>query len=228
LRPTLYHEIMESSSQLEKDLFFRSLAKATLIVLTIFLAFILNDVFQLRWNNYGVEPRNIAHWWSIFTMPFLHGDYQHLFSNLVPMFVLSFGVFYFFKHKSLLILVMMYLITGTLTWSIGREGNHIGASGIVYALVFFMVTISLLKQEKTLMSFSLVVIFLYGSVVWGFFPQLFPDKNISWEGHLAGAITGIALAWFYRKEGPVKPVYFEEEEEDDESTDDELRFPPHP
>ena len=78
------------------------------------------------------------------------------------------------------------------------------------------------------MSFSLVVIFLYGSVVWGFFPQLFPDKNISWEGHLAGAITGIALAWFYRKEGPVKPVYFEEEEEEDESTDDELRFPTHP
>ena len=219
---------METSLQLEKDLFFRSLAKAALIVLTIFLLFVLNDVFQFRWNNYGVEPRSISHWWGIFTMPFLHGDYQHLFSNIVPMFVLSFGIFYFFRTKSILIFVMMYLITGILTWSIGREGNHIGASGVVYALVFFMITISLLKQEKTLMSFSLIVIFLYGSVVWGFFPQLFPDKNISWEGHLAGAITGIALAWFYRKEGPVKPVYFEEEEEEDETTDDELRHPPHP
>lgn len=212
---------METTLQIEKDLFFRSLAKAALIVLIISLAYILNDVFGLRWNNYGVEPRSLTHWWGVLTMPFLHADSKHLFSNIVPLFVLSFGVFYFFKEKSLLILTMMYLITGILTWSIGRGGNHVGASGIVYALVFFMVCISILKQEKSLMSFSLVVIFLYGSVVWGFFPQLFPDKNISWEGHLSGAITGIALALFYRKEGPEKKIYFEDEEEDNEENRDD-------
>jgi hypothetical protein len=66
------------------------------------------------------------------------------------------------------------------------------------------------------MAYSLVIIFLYGSIVWGFFPQLFPDKHISWEGHLAGAITGVILAFFYRNEGPVKKVYFEDEEEEEE------------
>ena len=76
------------------------------------------------------------------------------------------------------------------------------------------------------MAYSLIIIFLYGSIVWGFFPQLFPDKHISWEGHLAGAITGIILAFFYRSEGPVKKVYFEEEEEEeDEEEEEETNLP---
>lgn len=209
---------METSLQIEKNHFFRSLSKSTVLILLIVLAFVINDVFTLGWNNYGLEPRSLQKFYGIFTMPFLHGDVEHLFSNSIPLFVLTFGLFYFFRGKSAIILLMTYLLTGIFTWSIGRSGNHIGASGILYGLVFFLVTISLIKQERSLMSFSLIVIFLYGSIVWGFFPQLFPDKNISWEGHLSGAITGILLAWFYRKEGPVKKVYFEEEEE--ETTDD--------
>ena len=117
--------------------------------------------------------------------------------------------------------MMTYFMAGTLTWIIGTRGVHVGASGIVYALAFFLVTISILKQEPKLMAYSLIIIFLYGSIVWGFFPQLFPDKHISWEGHLAGAITGIVLAFFYRKEGPVKKVYFEEEEEEEEEKEEE-------
>lgn len=213
---------METSLQIEKNHFFRSIAKSTIMVLLLILAYVLNFVFTLGWNNYGVDPRNIGQIWGIFTMPFLHGDVEHLFSNIIPLFVLTFGLFYFFRDKSVTILFMTYILTGTLTWSIGRSGIHIGASGMLYALAFFLVTISLIKQERSLMSFSLIVIFLYGSIVWGFFPQLFPDKNISWEGHLAGAITGIVLAWFYRKEGPVKKVYFEEEEEEEQPNPQEM------
>lgn len=213
---------METSLQIEKNHFFRSIAKSTILVLLLILAYVLNFVFTLGWNNYGVDPRNIGQIWGIFTIPFLHGDVEHLFSNIIPLFVLTFGIFYFFRDKSVTILFMTYILTGTLTWSIGRTGIHIGASGMLYALAFFLVTISLIKQERSLMSFSLIVIFLYGSIVWGFFPQLFPDKNISWEGHLAGAITGIILAWFYRKEGPVKKVYFEEEEEEEQPNPQEM------
>jgi membrane associated rhomboid family serine protease len=153
-------------------------------------------------------------------MPFLHGDMKHLFSNSVPLLVLLFSIFYFFHQKSVLILAMTYFMSGVLTWVIGTNGTHIGASGIVYALAFFLVTISILKQEVKLMAYSLIIIFLYGSIVWGFFPQLFPDKHISWEGHLAGAITGVVLAFFYKNEGPEKKVYFEDEE-DEENEEDE-------
>jgi membrane associated rhomboid family serine protease len=207
----------------EKELFFHSILKSVMIVSILWVIFQIDDIFGLQWNNYGLLPRNINGLTGIFTMPFLHGSISHIFSNSIPLLVLLFSIFYFFQRKALLILLMTYFIVGILTWVIGTEGTHIGASGIVYALAFFLVAISIIKQETKLMAYSLIIIFLYGSIVWGFFPQLFPDKHISWEGHLAGAITGIILAFFYKKEGPVKKVYFEDEEveePEDNSVDD--------
>jgi len=206
----------------EKTLFFHSILKSVIIVSVLWVIFLINDSFGLQWNNYGLMPRNITGLIGIFTMPFLHGDISHLFSNSVPLLVLLFSIFYFFQKKAVLILLMTYFVVGSLTWVIGTEGTHIGASGVVYALAFFLVAISIIKQETKLMAYSLIIIFLYGSIVWGFFPQLFPDKHISWEGHLAGAITGIILAFFYRNEGPVKKVYFEEEEEEETEGEGEV------
>ena len=218
-----------SETELEKELFFHSILKSVIIVAILWVLFLINDTFGLHWKDYGLMPRNIEGLFGIFTMPFLHGDISHLFSNSVPLLVLLFSIFNFFPKKATLILLMTYFVTGILTWIIGTEGVHIGASGIVYALAFFLVTISILKQEPKLMAYSLVIIFLYGSIVWGFFPQLFPDKHISWEGHLAGAITGIMLAFFYRHEGPVKKVYFEdEEEEEEEGEEGEAEVEPQP
>ena len=102
---------------------------------------------------------------------------------------------------------------------------------MVYALAFFMVTISLIKMETKLLAYTLIIIFLYGSLVWGFFPILFPGKQISWEGHLAGAITGIILAVFYRNDGPRKKEYFldeKEEEMEDEMSDEDKYWEENP
>jgi membrane associated rhomboid family serine protease len=203
----------ETTTEFEKTLFYHALLKSVIIVALLWVIFLLNDIFELNWNDYGLMPRDFKGLTGIFTMPFLHGDMKHLFANSIPLLVLLFSVFYFFYKRSALILMMIYFIAGFLTWVIGIEGVHIGASGIVYALAFFLVTISILKQEPKLMAYSLIIIFLYGSIVWGFFPQLFPDKHISWEGHLAGALTGIILAFFYKNEGPVKKVYFDDDDE---------------
>jgi len=205
-----------NETDFEKELFFHSILKSVIIVAILWVAFLLNDIFGLHWNDYGMHPRKPEGLFGIITMPFLHGDISHIFSNSIPLIVLLFSIFYFFHKKASLILLMTWFVVGILTWVIGTDGVHIGASGIVYALAFFLVAISVIKQETKLMAYSLIIIFLYGSIVWGFFPQLFPDKHISWEGHLAGAITGIILAVFYRSEGPVKKVYFEEEEEEEE------------
>lgn len=208
---------------LDKQLFLHSILKSVIIVSFLWLIFALNEVLGGRWNDYGLMPRSGNGIYGIFTMPFLHGDFKHLFSNSVPLLILLFSIFYFFRKKAVIILLMTYIISGLFTWIIGTEGIHIGASGVVYALAFFLVTISVIKQVPALMSYSLVIIFLYGSIIWGFFPQLFPDKHISWEGHLAGAITGIILAIFYRNEGPKKKKYFwVEEEEDIEILEDNL------
>ena len=207
----------ETTKEFEKELFFHAILKSVIIVSVLWIAFLINDIFGLQWNEYGLHPRDVKGLSGIFTMPFLHGDASHLFSNSIPLLVLLFSIFYFFYKKAALILMMTWFMAGVLTWVIGTEGVHVGASGILYALAFFLVTISILKQETKLMAYSLIIIFLYGSIVWGFFPQLFPDKHISWEGHLAGAITGIVLAFFYRKEGPVKKVYFEDEQDEEDA-----------
>jgi membrane associated rhomboid family serine protease len=207
----------ETSLDFEKELFFNSILKSVIVVAIVWVAFLTNEIFRLHWNEYGMHPRKLEGLFGIVTMPFLHGDLSHLFSNSIPSFVLLFSIFYFFQRKATIILLMTWFMVGVLTWVIGTNGIHVGASGVVYALAFFLVAISIIKQEVRLMAYSLIIIFSYGSIVWGFFPQLFPDKHISWEGHLAGAITGIILAFFYRNEGPVKKVYFEEEEEEEES-----------
>jgi len=222
---------MESDYNLEKHNFFISLSKSFIIVLLIWLAFVVNDVFSLQFYEYGLRPRTLKGLVGIFTMPFLHGDYTHLVSNSLPLFLLSFGIFYFFEGKALSILLMTWISSGILTWVIGAGGLHIGASGMVYALAFFMVTISLIKMETKLLAYTLIIIFLYGSLVWGFFPILFPGKQISWEGHLAGAITGIILAVFYRNDGPRKKEYFldeKEEEMEDEMSDEDKYWEENP
>ncbi len=205
---------MDSDLNLEKKKLYLSIAKSLIVVSLIWLSFLLNDIFSLNWDRYGMQPRTLRGLWGIITMPFLHNNMQHLLSNTLPLLFLSFGLFYFFRKKSLLILIMLNLVTGILLWATGRDGNHIGASGLVYALGFFLATISLIKRENSLLAYTLIIVFLYGSLVWGFFPQLFPDKSISWEGHLCGAVSGMILAIFYRKEGPQRKQYFLDEEDD--------------
>lgn len=213
---------MDTDLKIEKRKFFLSLAKALIVTAIIALAFILNDIFSLQWNQYGMKPRTAQGLTGILTMPFLHANARHLLSNLLPLFFFCFGLYYFFKGKATVILIMLTLATGVLTWAIGRDGVHVGASGTVYALAFFLVTISLIKRESSLLAYTLIIVFLYGSMVWGFFPLLFPDQHISWEGHLAGAVSGILLAFYYRKEGPERKRYFEDEEEDEEPENDVL------
>ncbi|MDR2979859.1 MAG: rhomboid family intramembrane serine protease [Bacteroidales bacterium] len=205
---------MNEEAIFEKNRVVQSAVKSLIMALLIAVAFVVNSTFSLRWEEYGLQPRSLAGLRGILTMTFLHSDVSHLFSNLIPLFMLSFGLFYYFPGKALIIIVLLTITTGILTWTIGRDGNHIGASGLVYALAFFLVTISIIKMETSMLAFTLIIIFLYGSMIWGFFPQLFPDKHISWEGHLAGAISGVIAAIIYRNEGPKRKEYFPDEEED--------------
>ena len=209
--------------ELEKRKFFLALTKSLIVVALLWIVFLINDVFAFNWNEWGMMPRSGRGLWGIVTMHFLHADFEHLISNSLPLLFLGFGIFYYFSQKGTLIIVMNLLLTGFFTWILGRFGIHIGASGLVYALSFFLVIISLIKMETSMLAYTLVIIFLYGSLVWGFFPQLFPDKYISWEGHLAGAMSGVLLAFFYRNEGPQKKKYFEDEEDEiDEIEQSEL------
>ena len=86
-----------------------------------------------------------------------------------------------------------------LLWFIGRPAQHIGASGWVYVLVFFIFFSGILRMQVKLLGQSLLVAFVYGSLFWGLLPH---DPGISWEGHAAGAIIGLAMAILFRSEPP--------------------------
>jgi len=122
---------------------------------------------------------------------------------------------FFYKDLYKKIFVFIWLLQGTWLWLGGRESWHIGASGVVYGMAFFLLISGILRKERQLMALSLLVVFLYGGMVWGFLPVL---KGISWEAHLFGAIAGSLLAFVYKNEGPQRIAF---EWENEPETNDE-------
>jgi membrane associated rhomboid family serine protease len=164
----------------------------------------------------GVWPLKWAGLPGIITMPFIHGDFKHLLANTVPMLILGSALFYFYKDFAWRILIFIWIFSGFWVWVAARPAYHIGASGIIYGLAAFILVSGMIRKHTGLMALALIVVFLYGSLIWGIFPEFFPHQNISWEAHLLGMIAGIILAFYYRKEGPQRKVYEWELEEDEE------------
>lgn len=193
--------------------------KVTLQNLLPSLVFVVLIVFVKLAENYlgyrgiklGVFPRTLEGILGIITAPFIHCDWKHLFNNALPLIVLGTSLRFFYKEISKEVFFWSWLMSGLWLWSIGRPSFHIGASGLVYALASFLFFSGLIRKHTRLMAVSLVVVFLYGSLIWGIFPI---KTHISWEGHLSGGIAGVLLAWWFREQGPPKQKYQYEIEEE--------------
>ena len=107
------------------------------------------------------------------------------------------------------------MLTGLFVWFAGREAYHIGASGLVYGLASFLFFSGIIRKYYRLTALSLLIVFLYGSMVWGMLPEFY--KNVSWESHMLGFVSGIILAVWFKNEGPQRPVYDWMEEDEDEN-----------
>jgi membrane associated rhomboid family serine protease len=125
--------------------------------------------------------------------------------------VLGVGLFYFYRPIAPKVFILIYLVSGFWLWFGGRPGYHIGASGIIYGLAAFLFLSGVLRKYTRLMALSLLVVFLYGSLIWGIFPL---DMRTSWEGHLYGAIAGLIIAVYYKNRGPQRKKYEWEIEEE--------------
>jgi membrane associated rhomboid family serine protease len=196
----------------ERKAFYFKLKLAVLIVASWFLIELVDNIFVLGLERYGLKPKALQGLIGIFTFPFLHGDWNHVLSNGSSAIILFTGLFIFHEKRSLFILTILYLGSGTLLWFIGDYGtNHIGASGLIYALAFFLFVASIKQGNRNSMALSFFIILLYGSMIWGVMPY-FVEANVSWEGHLAGAIVGVFLALYeYRNFKPEKSLQLEEE-----------------
>ena len=114
---------------------------------------------------------------------------------------------------------MIWLFTGFWVWLGARSEAHIGASGLIYGLVCFLFLSGILRKDTRLLAVSLLVTFLYGSLVWGILPV---NQGISWESHLFGSVAGLFCAVYYRHEGPQRQKSQWEIDEENEAKAAEL------
>lgn len=183
--------------------------------------FFIDQGTALDLRSFGLRPRTIEGLIGILTYPLLHSGWEHITNNSVTAFVLLFGMFSFYGRLGWQVLAWSWIMSGLWMWIAARDGNHIGFSGVIYALASFIFFAGVIRKYFRLMALSAVVVFLYGSMVWGIFPM---NPQISWEGHLFGAIAGIILAFYFKQSGPQRPKYSWELEEEEDGLDFESQF----
>lgn len=169
---------------------------------------------NLDFTRFGLFPLETKGLLGILTEPLIHENFFHLFSNSIPLVILGGMMFHFYREISLKVFFLIYFLTGFFTWFYARPVFHIGSSGLVYGLAGFLFVSGLVRKNFRLQALSLLVTFLYGSMAWGVLPI---PADHSWETHLSGAVSGIALAWLFRKKGPAAIEYDFGEEEDPEN-----------
>lgn len=163
--------------------------------------------------EYALYPRTLTGLLGIITSPLLHADFSHLMGNTIPLIVLGFLLFSNYREIAGKVFWLVYLSNGILLWLFARDSFHLGASGVVYGIAFFLFFSGFIRKIPRLTMISFLLIFIYGSMVWGVFPF---DPQVSWEAHLYGALSGIIFAFMLRKQGP-QPVDFWREEEQDKN-----------
>jgi len=210
------------NKETDKKIFKYSLLIPLAIVIVFWLVKLIENVYQLDFTTYGILPLQSEGLPGIILSPFIHGSYSHLMSNTVPFLILSFALLYFYRNLAYRIFFLIYILSGVCVWLGGRDSWHIGASGIVYGLASFLFFSGVFRKDANLLTIGIIVVFLYGSMFWGIFPI---KPEISWESHLWGAMSGLLLAFYYRQQGPVRPVSsWENEPEHDEDETPEAEY----
>lgn len=200
-----------------KQHFFRSLLFPLIMLIVMWAVKLIEYYGKVDLSTLGILPQKASGLIGILTAPFIHANFEHLISNSVPFFLLTLALFYFYKGVALRVFLLVYLLDGLCVWISGREAYHIGASGLIYGFASFLFFSGIVRRDSRLAAITLVISFLYGSLVWGIFPDFFPGRDLSFEAHLWGLILGVVFAIYYRKEGPERKKYSWEVEPEDES-----------
>lgn len=197
----------ERNHSLIESLIFPLIGVAIMWVVKLF-----EYLFELDFTWLGICPRTMSGLKGMFFAPLIHADFSHLFSNSIPFLASGMLLLLFFKRVAFPAFAWMYILTGLLTWLVARNTNesggllyHIGASGVVYAMVSFIFFAGVFVRNKVTIALSLVMILSYSGMLQGLSPH---QVGISWEGHLMGGLVGVLLAVAYR---PIVKAQYEAE-----------------
>jgi membrane associated rhomboid family serine protease len=192
---------------------FAALHLPFLFVMLMWIPFLIEYLFNVDLAWLGIYPRE---WWSlpgIIITPFLHGSIEHLIGNSLPMLVLGGLTYTFYRpifYKSFFYIIV---VGGLFVWAFARPSYHIGASGVIYGLASLLFFSGMFRKSYRLVAVSLLVVFLYGSMIWGLLPL---EDHVSFESHIAGGVVGLAIAMYYRKWVFVKQKVYNWSNDEDE------------
>jgi membrane associated rhomboid family serine protease len=190
-------------------------------VALIWLIEMLNWALDLDLRRFGVRPRKFAGLPGILLAPLLHGGFAHLLTNTLPLLVLGTGMLYLYPNSALKVIPAVYLGAGIAVWLFAKAPSvHVGASGLIYGLVSYIFVAGVIRRDRRAIAASLLVAFLYGSLVWGILPI---EPGVSWETHLAAAMIGLALAIALRHLDIPPRKRYDWEDAADEPGDDDNR-----
>jgi membrane associated rhomboid family serine protease len=169
----------------------RKLFHPLIFVVILWIVFFVVPFLPVNPAFLGVMPRDSSGAIGILTAPLIHANLYHLISNSIPLLILGSIMYVLYKRSAPLVMMMSYILPGMFVWAIGRSALHIGASGMVYGIAFFLFSIGFVRKDFVSLLVSVVVIIFYGGMFFGIFPGA---AEVSWEGHLGGALTGVLCA----------------------------------
>ena len=184
----------------------QSILRALTFVALLWMIQSAGVLFNIPLNEFGILPHDLPRWFSVITAPLVHGSYEHLFHNTLPLIILLSALWYGYPNTRLSVLVMVWLGSGIGVWLWGREAIHLGASGVTHGVFFYLWVVAIWRRDKRSVALMMIAFFLYGGMVMSIFPR---DPEISYEAHFFGALSGTlgACLWWRRDPKPAVTHY---------------------
>ena len=180
--------------------FQKNLQIALTAIAILWLVYFLNLMLPIELRVYGIRPRNLYGLWGIVCSPFLHNDLRHLIANTSALFVLLLVSLSFSRKLAFSAVWIIIVLGGGLVWLFGAGNTiHIGASGVIFGLIGFLMFIGVFRREWIALIVSVVIFIFYGGAL---FSLLVVAPGVSWSGHFFGFISGaLAARWTKAKKG---------------------------
>ena len=161
------------------------------------MVFLANNVLgHGQLTQYGIIPRHFSGLPGIIWAPFLHGSFRHLAANSLPLLILGAIICGRSKGEFAAVTAAGIILGGSLTWLCARNAIHVGASGLIFCYFGYLASLAWFERKVTTVLLSIVCLVAYGGMIRGVLPTSVP---VSWEGHLAGVLSGIGMAWLNSK-----------------------------
>lgn len=184
-----------------KERLISSLLSSALIIGLLWILFIIDEFLPTRdfiKNSFGIKPRMFSGMVGIPLYSLVHGSLEHILINTKYLFILLVLLKFFYQRIQFQIIILSALGSGLLIWIFGRHGNHIGASGLIFALFGFLLFGGLFRNSFILIGMAIVLTITYGTLIYTGLTTF--KHGLSTEGHIFGFIVGSLLSYLYRNE----------------------------